>query len=401
MAKALADLHEAGTDLATYLEVMEGIRWEATSLGPLDNWSQELATQFHLMMLNSTAQNMILGDDTIVVYNQAYAEIIRDHHPSYFGTSITTWLAWAQYFPTIQKVVEQAAKFGRAVEEKDFLMYLPKNGLYEEISLLVMVIRLPAPLAGFLTTIQDNTTQMVRERRISSLKDFSECWKSSESLDELWTKILHQLSGRPKQFSFTALYTASLASEAGNTSDSSSGESEDAAYVLHPDSQGYDNTPDQLRVFELSSNTEPFITLMCKSHATRAPVIMSQQDIPDIWQRIAKSQGFEDEVQHAVILPSSSNKLSKVQAFLVLGLSPRRRYDDGYKTFLLEVQRLLADSVNNLISAQESVKKKRDLAKRARIEKELMEKELELRKEQAELAQLKVGRLASTAESVE
>lgn len=187
MAKALADLREAGDDLATYLEAMKSIRWEDTSLGPLDNWSQELTTQFHLMMLNSTAQNLILGDDTIVVYNEAYAEIIRDHHPSYFGTSITSWHAWEPYFPAIKRVVEQAANFGRAVEEKDFLMYLPKNGLWEEISLLVMVIRLPTPLAGFLTTIQENTTQMVRDRRISSLKEFSECWKPSESLDELST----------------------------------------------------------------------------------------------------------------------------------------------------------------------------------------------------------------------
>jgi len=401
MARAMSNLCEAGADLSDHLELIKSVDWANTSLGPVGQWSQELATQFHLMMLNPTPQSLTLGTDSIVIYNPAYADLIRDHHPSFFGKPIATWTAWRQYFASIQRVMGKAAAIGRAVEEKDFVMYLPKNGILEEISLFITVIRLPAPLSGFLTTFQDNTTQMVRDRRISSLKEFSECWKSSVNMDDLWTKILNQLSDRPRQFCFTALYTATLAFDTGNASDSSNAESEDIAYALHPMSPAYETTPESLKIVELAPPNVPLVILMRKSHSTRAPVLISGQDIPHVWQDLARRQGYRDDVRKAVILPSSSNKLSKVQAFLVLGLSTRRGYDEHYKTFFLEVQRLLADAVNNLISVQETIKKKMDLAKRARIEKELMEKELQIRREQAELAQLKMGRLSSTAESVE
>jgi len=226
---------------------------------------------------------------------------------------------------------------------ENFIMYLPENGILEEVSLFITVVRMPAPLAGYLTTIQDNTQNMVRERRISSLKEFSECWKAAVDLDELWTRIIDQLSEQPRRFSFTALYTATLAAD-DSASDSSGIESDDVAYALHQMCRGYNVTPEDLKVIDLASDKIPILPLMCKSHSSRTPVLISKQDIPDVWQQIAKSQSFGDEVRHAVVLPSSSNKLSKVQALLILGLSTRRAHDDHYKKFFLEVQRLLAQS---------------------------------------------------------
>ena len=160
---------------------------------------------------------------------------------------------------------------------------------------------MPTPLAGFLATFQDNTVALVRERRISSLKEFSECWKSAADLDELWTRLLIQLSERPQQFSFTALYTATLASEAGNASDSSSNESDDVAYALHPMSRGYDVAPQQLKIIDLASRNVPLAPLMRKAHSIRAPVLVSKQDLPDTWQQLARNQGFGDDVRHAVV----------------------------------------------------------------------------------------------------
>lgn len=391
MVRSFRDLSEAGEDLEELMELMRAVDWKATSLGPLETWSQELATQFHLMMLNPMAQSLALGREAIVIYNKAYADIIRDHHPSFFGTPITTWTSWRVYFPAIQRVMSKAAKVGRAIEEKDFIMYLPKNGSLEEVSLFITVVRLPRPLSGFLSSLQENTVQMVRDRRISNLKEFSESWKSAEDLDDLWLKVLDRLSCQPRRFCFAALYTATLSEEAGFASDSSSStESDEGAYALHEQTPGYDDMPEDLKLIELASSEPPIVPLMRKAHSTRTPMLVSQQDVPTAWQQLAQSHGFEEPAQNFVILPSSTNKLSKTHALIILGLSTRRTYDDAYKTFLLEVQRLISDVINNLISARESAKKKRDSARRARIAKELMEKELALRREQAEVAETKM-----------
>jgi len=280
-------------------------------------------------------------------------------------------------------------------------MYLPVNGTLEEVSMSITVIALPAPLSGFHATFQDTTLSMVRERRIDSLKEFSECWKSADSLDHLWMKLFDQLSGRPNQFCFTTLYTASSATDTGHASDSSSGggDSEDVVYTVYPDTHG--EKTDSLATIDLTTTSSPLNAYFRKAQSIRAPVLIPHEVIPNTWQQLAQSKGFQDICQQAVIIPSSSNKLTKVQAFLVLGLSTRRPYDDAYRTFLLEVQRVLADRVINIITVREAANKKRDMAKRARIEKDLIEKELVLRKQEAELASNKVDRLAEVAESVE
>jgi len=394
-------LRKAGTDLHAHVQLMDHIDFAATSLGPLSTWSQELATQVYLIMMTPVPQSITLGPDSIVLYNAAYGNLIRDYHPSYFGRSVTTWAEWAPYFPTMQKIMTEAANKGRAVQEDHFVMYLPVEGIFEEVSMSITVIALHSPLSGFHATFQDTTSSMVRERRVDSLKEFSECWKSADNLDDLWMKLFNQLGGRPNQFCFTTLYTASSAVDAGNASDTSSGggESEDVVYTVYPDTN-VDKT-DYLATIDLTTTSNSLDTYFRKARSIRAPVLIPHEVIPEPWQQLAQCKGFHDICRQAVIIPSSSNKLTKVQAFLVLGLSTRRPYDDAYRTFLLEVQRILADRVINITTAREAANKKRDMAKRARIEKDLIEKELALRKQEAELASNKVDRLAEVAESVE
>jgi len=397
----LERLSKAGPDLQAHMQLMDQIDFAATSLGPLSTWSQELATQCYLTMMTPVPQSITLGPDSIVLYNVAYGKLIRDYHPSYFGRSVTTWIEWAPYFPTMQRIMGEAASNGRAVQEDHFVMYLPVNGIFEEVSMSITVIALPSPLSGFHATFQDTTLSMVRERRIDSLKEFSECWKSADTLDDLWRNLFNQLSGRPNQFCFTTLYTATSIADAGNASDSSSGgaDLEDVVYTVYPDPSV--ETADSLATIDLTTTSNPFYAYFRKARSTRAPVLLPHEVIPESWQHLAQSRGFGDICRQAVIIPSSSNKLTKVQAFLILGLSTRRPYDDAYRTFLLEVQRILADCTINIITAREAANKKRDIAKRARIEKDLIEKELVLRKQEAELASNKVDRLAEVAESVE
>jgi hypothetical protein len=394
-------LRKAGPDLQAHMQLMDQIDFADTSLGPLSTWSQELATQLYLTMMTPVPQSITLGPDSITLYNVAYGKLIRDYHPSYFGRSVTSWIEWAPYFQIIQEILTEAASTGRTAQADNFIMYLPVNGVFEEVSLSLAVIALPSPLTGFHATFQDTTLLMVRERRIDSLKEFSECWKSAESLDDLWMKLFNQLSGRPNQFCFTTLYTATSTADAGNASDSSSGggDSEDVVYTVYSDADV--EATDSLARIDLTSSSSPLNAYFRKARSIRAPVLLPHEVIPENWQQLAQSKGFEDVCRQAVIIPSSSNKLTKVQAFLVLGLSTRRPYDDAYRTFLLEVQRILADCAINIITAREAANKKRDMANRARIEKDLIEKELALRKQEAELASNKVDRLAEVAESVE
>ncbi|KAH0261425.1 putative histidine kinase HHK19p, partial [Aureobasidium melanogenum] len=160
-----------GPDMDDHLRLFEAIDWSATSLGPLDSWPQELATQVFLTMLLPDAQSLVLGEDMVVIYNQAYGRLIRDHHPGYFGRPVASWTEWLPYFEKMAAIYAQAEKTGRAWVTSKFPMIMDSGGFKENVDFSCAVICLPPPLRGFLGSFKETTATAAAEKRHSILED--------------------------------------------------------------------------------------------------------------------------------------------------------------------------------------------------------------------------------------
>lgn len=149
-----------GPDIDDHLRLFEAIDWSGTSLGALDSWPQELATQVFLTMLVPDPQALILGEERVVIYNQAYGRLIRDHHPKYFGRPVATWTEWLPYFEKMGENYLQAEKTGRAWINSTFPMVMDSGGFKENVDFSCAFICLPPPLNGFLGCFRETTASV-------------------------------------------------------------------------------------------------------------------------------------------------------------------------------------------------------------------------------------------------
>ncbi|KAI5249109.1 hypothetical protein E4T42_05483 [Aureobasidium subglaciale] len=388
-----------GPDIDDHLQLFETIDWTGTSLGPIDGWSQELATQIFLTMLVPNPQSLVLGEDKVVIYNQAYGRLIRDHNPQYFGTPIATWIEWAPYFESMGAIYKQVETTGRAYVLSTFPMVMASAGFRENVDFSGAVICLPPPLDGYLGTFTEITDIVASEKRASVLQNLVSIWKSSPDLKALWANILESVDQHSELFPFFALYSSTLAPGSGILSESSENDSEDFAYSLEgsggtPDSecpripQYYDLGP------EIDGQTPDSMTQhLRKAQNERASVLITAADIPAAWQSLAQHRGVGEACRGAVVCPSSSNRLSRVQAFLLLGLSTRDAYNESYQNFVFKLQGEFANIVASIMSAEEAARKKAETAKRLQLATELVNKELALRRKETELATVRVERI--------
>ncbi|KAH0386632.1 putative histidine kinase HHK19p, partial [Aureobasidium melanogenum] len=386
-----------GPDIDDHLRLFEATDWSATSLGPLDSWPQELATQVFLTMLLPDPQSLVLGEESVVIYNQAYGRLIRDHHPAYFGRPVATWTEWLPYFEQMGAIYAQAEKTGRAWVNPTFPMVMNSGGFKENVDFSCTVICLPPPLKGFLGSFKETTATAAAEKRNLILEDLVSLWKTSSSLKALWANVLNSISQHPELFPFCSLYSATLAIQNDpSVSDSSGNESDGCIYTLEGTVESEDSDLSGiLQNIDLGTETDgpsrdPFLSYFQRAETTRSPVAMDQSDIPPGWQSIAKARDVGEACRGAVVCPSSSNQLSRVQAFLVFGLSTRDAYNESYQEWVLRLQRELSDIVASILSTQEAARKKREIARRQRLESELVIKELALQRKEAELAALRV-----------
>jgi PAS domain-containing protein len=110
-------------------------------------------------------------------------------------------------------------------------------------------------------------------------------------------------------------------------------------------------------------------------------------------------QGFGEPARAAVICPlNPTSSRDNVLGFIVIGLNPRRPYDDGYHQFILVASRLLSTSLTSIILHEEEIgRRERTIANSEAMKLELRHQLLETQKE-VERSELKFQRFAERAD---
>jgi len=132
------DLDEARPDWepsvpGTGGEMAERIRefeWAETSLGPMAEWPQELRTAVDIMLGADEAIGIYWGDDLVLLYNDAWRELIGTKHPAALGEPAR------DVFPEIWEAIEPMfaevlAGEGAAID-RERLLPLRRNGRVED-----------------------------------------------------------------------------------------------------------------------------------------------------------------------------------------------------------------------------------------------------------------------------
>ena len=109
----------------------ERVDWASTPLGPVAGWSPTLLTTVDLMLGNRFPVTLLWGPELVLVYNQAYVELIGDKHPAALGRAAREDVfpeAWDMIGPMLHGVLDG----GDTTWSEDVLLPLDRAGFLEE-----------------------------------------------------------------------------------------------------------------------------------------------------------------------------------------------------------------------------------------------------------------------------
>lgn len=115
--------------MTPHLAWARSIDWGDTSLGATSTWTSQLRSFANLTMQDPRPAVVFYGQDLIMIYNEAYIELLGGFHPC-MGVSARVALAsvWPEFFePLIQKNLK-----GESVERINYAIPVFRNGFLEE-----------------------------------------------------------------------------------------------------------------------------------------------------------------------------------------------------------------------------------------------------------------------------
>ena len=93
--------------------------WDGTTLGPPESWDPAVRAAVEIVLTSPAPMALHLGEELLLLYNDAYAELIGDKHPWAVGQPATEVFAEVWRTPGVGEVVEQAYRTGEPLLEKE------------------------------------------------------------------------------------------------------------------------------------------------------------------------------------------------------------------------------------------------------------------------------------------
>lgn len=167
------------------LKYIRDLDWSTSSIGPIESWPSELSVLINLALLSPQPQLFLLGPDAIILYNTAYGELLRDHHPLYQCRPIELNSALIANAPAIDRIVDRATTKEQPANENRVTFFFRSNGRLEEVFLSATMVQLPRSLGGYHATTYDTTAEAVQKRRDHALGQISRQISQAVDLDSV------------------------------------------------------------------------------------------------------------------------------------------------------------------------------------------------------------------------
>ncbi|KAG6038677.1 hypothetical protein E4U41_003888 [Claviceps citrina] len=380
------------------------IDWASTPLGPIEEWSWDLRSASDMTMRTPYPAAMYWGPEFITMYNKPYVEIAGKKHPQLTGQRFQE--GWSEIWAEIKPVLLRAWNAGESTMKHDDRLFIYRNGFLEETFFswsMVPLLGSKNQVMGLFNAAFENTQQIVNERRLHTLREIGEHIASAKSFREFWSLTLKGLEYNEPDVPFCLIYSVGE----DNDSDSVSLNSANMSFSHSLTLEGSLGLPKGHRAgpVSLDSRTqEGFAPQMRQSMAAGGvPILLSTED-GTLQQELVQGldwRGFGDACRHLVVFPinpiAAWYEATYPRGFVVLGVNPRRPYDEDYKLFVHLLMRQLATSLASVVLFEEEVRRSAKAARLAAIDRENLSMQLQIRTQEAVESEYRFSRLAEFA----
>ena len=180
--------------------------WEKTPLGPVENWPQSLRTSVSICLASRFPIVLYWGPEYVVLYNDAYSQILGAKHPWALGQTCRN--CWAEIWDTIGPMLDGVVSTGKATWSDDFLLMLERFGYREEcyFSFSFSPVQVESGLVGgIFTAVIETTANVIGERRLRTLRDLAARAVAATSEQNVWQTAASTLAENDKDLPFAVL----------------------------------------------------------------------------------------------------------------------------------------------------------------------------------------------------
>ena len=146
-------------------------RWDSTRLGPRNLWPQELCTLVDVINGSSQPMFIVWGPEQILLYNDAYSQILAGKHPDAFGRPFLE--VWSEISSDIALIVEQAYS-GQPIHMQDITLSMERRGYREEAHFAFSYTPVrdrSGEVQGFLCACVETTARVIADRNWLAERD--------------------------------------------------------------------------------------------------------------------------------------------------------------------------------------------------------------------------------------
>lgn len=191
----MTDLFDAAGTLG---EAYRRVDWAATPLGPVSSWSPALLGAVDLVLHSRNPVTLIWGPEFVLLYNEAYVQILGDKHPAALGAPVPE--AFAEIWDDIGPMLRSVLNGEGATWFEDMRLLIDRHGFLEEtyFTFSYSAVRgRGGVIEGVADIVLETTRQVIGRRRLELLSRLAERLGGCEDAGQLTTEAVALLREYP------------------------------------------------------------------------------------------------------------------------------------------------------------------------------------------------------------
>ncbi|KAK4220068.1 putative histidine kinase [Rhypophila decipiens] len=392
---------EDDPNLGPHHRFARSVDWASTSLGPVEEWPADLRIMSNMIMGSPHPAAMYWGQDCVAIYNEAYISVAGKKHPQLMGSRYKD--CWTEIWDEVKPVFDAAWENGVSTMKYDDELHIVRHGFLEETFFNWAIIPLvggDGNVVAIYNPAFENTRRKINERRMLTLREVGVKTSQARDVKTFWGLVQQGLEYNEHDVPFALIYSVSDGGSDSEVSSMNSGTFSNPPQIVLEGSfgvpEGHISAPPNI---DLKTSDEGFAHYMRDSMAqAEVPIVLSDKDgtLPTQLLDGLTWRGFGDPSRTIVVFPVHPTTAGDmVVGFIIMGVNPRRDYDEDYELFVTLLSRQLATSLASVVLFEEEKKRGERAAQAAALDKERLSIKLQQQTQQAVEHEYRFSRMAA------
>ncbi|KAK0703440.1 putative histidine kinase group protein [Lasiosphaeria miniovina] len=379
-----------------FLEVINDVDWAANPLGEMKCWPPRLEQTFKQILVDSRPVAIYWGPSFTTIYNEAFSKLCGSKHPAMLGMPVEdAWQAEGQRLRDTMQGISGTTQM--TALEDEWRVFVERESAVpgqphwlEETYLKGSIIPIleNSECLGFLHPVAETTRIRLWERRMEMLISLGESLVTARDVESYWEETLQQFDAVESRCDIPLAILYSVGEDPDTIEATPPRPPYPSTKVCRLEGalgvpEHHPIVPDTLN---LQTGSETLSSLFREAIEARHPLLLQTADgtLPQALLEGLQWRGYEaDPYRAAVICPIRPTREENVMGLLLLGLNPRRRYDNDYRQYISLLSQKLTTSLASIVLLEEESRGGRNAAEQTAYDRATLKEELAVQTREA------------------